>query len=291
MKNLLNKLYGGLRFTWPRLIAFAVAAAVLTAVFLILPVFENTSFYRMGVDFEAWIFLAILIMANCKTPLESALKTFVFFLISQPLIYLLQVPFSEMGWSLFGYYRFWFFMTVLTFPMAFIGWYITKRNWLSLLILAPVLAFLGTVFFGALYETVRSFPHQLVTAVFCLGQILLYLYLFTSTRLQKLIGALIVLAVIVAGLVTMNKVEVNGTMFLPDDPVLSENAAVTLEDPDFAEVSFEATGQSSMVRVQATRLGSTSMTIRDGENEYQYVLTIYKDEQGYVQTEITRAGS
>ena len=37
MKKLIHKLYGGLRFTWPRLIAYAVGAAALTAVFLIFP--------------------------------------------------------------------------------------------------------------------------------------------------------------------------------------------------------------------------------------------------------------
>ena len=101
---------------------------VLTAIFLIMPVFRNTSFERMGVYLEAWIFFAIIIMANCKTPLESALKTFIFFLISQPLIYLIQVPFSSMGWQLFGYYRTWFIWTLLTFPMAYIGWYIKKKT-------------------------------------------------------------------------------------------------------------------------------------------------------------------
>ena len=56
MKKLIHKLYGGLRFTWPRLIAYAVGAAALTAVFLIFPIFEGTSFHRMGVYLEAWIF-------------------------------------------------------------------------------------------------------------------------------------------------------------------------------------------------------------------------------------------
>ena len=286
MKALLNKLYGGIRFAWPLLIAYAVGAAVLTAVFLIFPVFEGTSFNRMGVYLEAWIFLAVLIMANCKTPLESALKTFVFFLISQPLIYLLQVPFSAMGWGLFGYYKTWFILTLLTFPMAFVGWYITKRNWLSLLILAPVLAFLGTVFAEALRETVLSFPRLLVTALFCLGQILLYLYLFTSGTLQKAAGLLIALAGAAFILLTTSAVDINSTMFLPDDPVLTEAAAVTVEDPSVAEVSVASTGEDSMVRVRSEKLGTTAVTVRDGQNEYHYTLTVYKDAAGHTQIEI-----
>ncbi len=41
---------------------------------------------------------------------------FFFFLISQPLIYLLQVPFSSMGFELFIYYKYWFIWTLLTIP-------------------------------------------------------------------------------------------------------------------------------------------------------------------------------
>ena len=97
LRRFTDKLYGGLNMSWLTVILFAVATAVLSAVFLLVPVFQNTSFARMGETFEARIFFAIIIMANCKKPLESALKTFVFFVVSQPLIYLFQVPFSEMG--------------------------------------------------------------------------------------------------------------------------------------------------------------------------------------------------
>ncbi len=291
MKQFLNKLYGGLRFTWPLLIAFSVGAAVLTAAFLIIPAFENTSFQRMGVYLEAWIFLAVILMANCKTPLESALKTFVFFLISQPLIYLLQVPFSSMGWGLFGYYRYWFVWTLLTFPMAFVGWYITKKNWLSVLILSPVLAFLGVTMVEALRQTVYHFPRLLITALFCLGQILLYLYVFTSSHWQKLAGALAALAAAAFILLTTSGVDINCTMFLPDDPVLTEAAVVSVEDADLAAVSVESTGEDSMVRIQTEKFGSTSFTIRDGAQEYRYALEIYMDNEGHPQIEITARGS
>ena len=82
--------------------------------------------YGSGTDrlYFSRIFFAVIIMSNCKKPLESALKTFAFFLISQPLIYLLQVPFSPMGWGLFSYYPYWFYWTPATFPMAFVGWFI-----------------------------------------------------------------------------------------------------------------------------------------------------------------------
>ena len=287
LKRLTDKLYGGIRMSWITVILFAVGTAILTAVFLLLPIFENTSFERMGVTFEAWIFFAVIIMANCKKPLESALKTFVFFLVSQPLIYLIQVPFSDMGWGLFGYYGYWFILTLLTFPVAFVGWYIKKKNWLSLLILAPILFFLTSNYVDGFRETFRNFPRLLVMAVFCLAQVLLYLYAFTSNRWQKLLGLIVPLAAAVLILFIRPQVDINGTQFLPGDPVLTENAVVITGDDPAAVITIEHTGEDSMVRVQTKKFGVTDFSIQDGGTEYRYTLEVYEDDAGYTQVRIT----
>ncbi len=270
---MLKKLFPG-RISWWEVIIFAVATALMTAAFLISPIFENTSFQRMGVYLEAWIFFAVLIMANCQKPLESALKTFVFFLVSQPLIYLFQVPFSAMGWGLFGYYRTWFIWTLFTFPMAFVGWYITKKNWLSLLILSPVLVFLA---YTAL-DAARS-PRLLVTALFCLGQIVLYLWAFTSKPLQKLLGLAVPLAVAaVVLLLRTASVEVDCAVFFPDYPAFS--SAVVTEDNDDLTLSLEPYDDSAMLRVHATAYGDTDFTVTDGGATYDYTLQIRLDDPG-----------
>ena len=62
---------------------------------------------------------------------------------------------------------------------------------------------------------------------------------------------------------------------------------MTVEDAGIAQVSVESTGESSMVRVSSTRLGSTPMTIRDGGNEYHYLVTIRKDAEGNTVIDIT----
>lgn len=276
---MLKKLFPG-RISWWEVIIFAVVTALMTAVFLISPIFENTSFQRMGVYLEAWIFFAVLIMANCQKPLESALKTFVFFLVSQPLIYLFQVPFSDMGWGLFGYYRTWFIWTLFTFPMAFVGWYITKKNWLSLLILSPVLVFLAYTAVDAARFTASHFPRQLVTALFCLGQIVLYLWAFTAKPLQKLLGLAVPLAVaVVVLLLRTAAVEVDCAVFFPDYPVFSENATVT-EDNDDLTLSLEPYDDSAMLRVHATAYGDTDFTVTDGGATYDYTLQIRLDDGG-----------
>ena len=227
-------------------------------------------------------------MANCRTPVESALKTFVFFLISQPLIYLIQVPFTVLGWQIFMYYRYWFMWTLLTLPMAYIGWYITKKNWLSLLILAPVLCYLTFLYVDGFGMAYRHFPRMLVMALFCLAQVLIYLYVFTKKTVQKLTGLLAPLAVILALTLFTPQAEVNATQFLPGDPILSENASVSAEDPEVA-LQIVQTGKDSMIGIQARKYVNTAFTITDGDNEYHYSLEICEDNEGHTQINIAPA--
>lgn len=290
MRKLTDKLFGGIEMKWWKVILFAVASAVMTAVFLILPIFENTSFYEMGVTFEAWIFFAIIIMTNCKKPLESALKTFVFFLINQPLIYLFQVPFSYMGFGLFGYYRFWFILTLLTFPMAFVGWYVKKGSWVSLLILSPMIAILA--FSGCGY--VKSYlipnpPGHIIAILFCFGQIALYLYAFFKDWKKILVGAGVTAAVIVFCLVFQNQIDLGASMSLPDEPSFSENAVLEIADESLGEAEI-VDAESGYVYLHFTKTGDTTMTVTDGDKVYTYDLHIYIDEGGHSQVAVVPAG-
>ena len=285
-RNLIDRLYGGLNMSWPAVIIFAVGTAVLTAVFLIIPVFKDTSFIRMGVTVEAWIFFAVIIMANAKSPLESALKTFVFFLVSQPLIYLIQVLFSSLDWSLFRYYGYWFRLTLLTFPAAYIGWYITKKNWLSAAILAPVLAYLGVTAYESLMHCIRHFPYLLVACLFCILQIVLYVLAFLPGK-KRIIGAAIPIAAALFMFFAVPEVDVNATVFLPDDAVLTDAAEIIMEDDAKIQVSIAYTGPDSMVRVQTKNFGSIDFTIRDGDAEYYYTAEVYEDEGGHSQIRVT----
>lgn len=168
----MKKLFGEINLTWPKLIIFAVLAGVYTATMMLIPVTENTSFRDIGALFEWWILFGIIIICNSKSYKDSALKCFVFFLISQPLIYLIQVPFSGMGWGLFGYYRYWFMWTLACLPMGFIGYYIKKKNWLSALILLPMIIFLAYLGLGYLNMCMESFPYHLLSFLSCIAMII-----------------------------------------------------------------------------------------------------------------------
>lgn len=177
-------LFGGIEMTWKRLLLLSVAAGVISGGLLCIPVLDDTSLTDNGASYEWWIFLAIVIITNCKKPLEAACKTFVFFLISQPLIYLVQVPFCWLHWGIFAYYPPWFVQTLLTFPGAFLGWLVTKKKWYSLLILSPMLALLAVTCMGYLHGTLYVPPWHILTELFCVAVMFaLVLGIFDDKRL------------------------------------------------------------------------------------------------------------
>ena len=274
-----DRLFGGINMTWPNVIILAVLSAVATAVFLTVPFFKNTSFERTGVTFEFWIFLAILIIANCKKALEAAFKTFVFFLVSQPLIYLFQVPFSWMGWTIFKYYPLWFLITLLTFPGALIGWFITKRNILSAFILAPVNAFLLYTAYIAVRTCVASFPRLIVTAAFCVLQVILYTHAFMPKIRQKMIGFLIPLVVAAAIAVIGFVTPVKALVTVPGRETFSDSASIEVEDESVADVKF-ADRISARVSIYGKKPGETVFFVKDGDDVYAYTVTV-SDNNGF----------
>lgn len=270
--------------TLPKVLILAVCSAVITAVFLTVPIFKGTSFERMGTYLEAWIFLAVIIMPNCKSALDSAIKTFLFFLVSQPLIYLFQVPFSDMGWKLFGYYRTWFIWTLLTFPMAFAGWYIKKRNWLSTVIITPAAAFLAVIGACSLYETVTEPPRLLVTGVLCTAHSVIYIYTFAGSRAQKLTASAVCIAAAICGVILLQNVDISGDSILPEGYSYSESAEITVDDTDLAQITFKD-AEAGILHVEAKKHGETTFTIKDGDKEQRFAIKI-KKEDGHTQLEI-----
>lgn len=184
--------------TWGRVVLLAIGSAILTAAVLLIPGIKETSASYLGVTPEAWFVFALIIVMNCEKPLEAALKTFVFFLISQPLIYLIQVPFFDRGWEIFMYYPYWLKITVLTLPGAVIAWFVKKDNLISALIMAVATGFIGIVLVGSGFTVVQSFPGELIRTVFCLLEILAFIFVLLKNKRNRIICAVLTLAVMAA---------------------------------------------------------------------------------------------
>lgn len=216
----IKKFFRETDLTWGRLILFAAAAGVYTGIMAVLLFARDTSFADISISFEWWVFFGVFIILNSKSPLDSGLKCFAFFLVSQPLVYLVQVPFYGGGWAIFGYYRRWFLWTLLTFPMGFIGHYLKKDKWWGLLILVPVMGLVGLHCADFLGEAAAWFPHHLLSAVFCGATVLLYpAVAFDDPKVRH---AGLVIAVLILAVATAVNV-VGGSRVYSTNILISEN--------------------------------------------------------------------
>lgn len=240
---MLSKLFGGIRMTWKRLIIFAVISGVITGLIALL-VPDNNSIHQIAVTFEAWIVLAIIVVVNCDKPAEAALKTFVYFLISQPLVYLVQVPFNRLGFGLFNYYwPYWFIWTAATLPGAFIAWYIKKANLLSGLILSVALAMLIWIGTGYLKTMIGSFPRYLLAMLFCYGAVPVLILYILRRKPERLLAAGIALLVLAASLFFAMRSDSRTTYAVSfsldtEKYPVTEEWTVQLEDPENGKVTI-----------------------------------------------------
>lgn len=282
----IKKLFRETNLTWSKIIIFAIVAGVYTGIIALLPFVKDTSFADISISPERWILFGIFIILNSKSPLDSGLKCFIFFLISQPLVYLVQVPFYEGGWSIFTYYKYWFEMTLYTFPMGFIGYYIKKDKWWGLLILTPMMGIVGIYYAGFLSEVITCFPYHLLSAVFCAVTVLLYPAVAFENKNIKRVGLLIAVVILTAASVAgvIYKHEFYSTDILQS----SESGEVIFDDSYTASLENEAYGKVSIVysdklnsyKIHADfkRPGTTKLILRSPEGkDTVYNLTIKKD--------------
>ena len=274
MKKFFKKTFGGLEMTWKTVIIFAIVMGGYTALMAML-VPDGNSFHDIAVMPEWWVLPAIIIIVNCKKPLEAALKTFVFFLISQPLVYLIQVPFSEMGWELFGYYKYWFMVTLLTFPGGFIGWYIKKDKWYSGLILSVMTVLLVFMGFNYARGFSESFPNHLLTTIYCFGIIPVFIFGLFENKAPRIVTASITLVALIIALII-------GSLAKPfeaySNSFIEENDIVFVGEPYVSYYSGEGKGNVEIImteppysfKLTGEGYGIYSFSVSDDENTFDF---------------------
>lgn len=283
--NALKKLFGGINLTWPKLILLAVAAGVYTAIMAILPAAANTSFSDISISFEVWILFGIFIIMNSKSAKDSALKCFIFFLISQPLVYLIQVPFNSMGFGIFQYYKYWFIWTLLTIPMGLIGYYMKKDKWWGILILTPVLLLLGFHYYTYFRETVFYFPFHLLSTIFCLITLLLYPFCIFNDKKIKSIGAAvsIIILLIMSVMALTHRMEYDTILLVNNgsyEVSFDENCKVSLDNDHLGKVyiAYNENLEDYVVNAEFTKAGETNLILEDAKgNQTVFDLTVESD--------------
>ncbi len=261
-----KKIFGGINLTWPKVIIMAIIMGIYTAIMAILPITQDTSFSDLTVTFEVWILLGIVIIMNSKSAKDSALKCFVFFLISQPLVYLIQVPFSTLGLGLFTYYKYWFIWTILCLPMGFIGYYMKKDKMWGLLILTPILVLLGLEFNVYLSKTMFSFPRHILTTIFCIVTLIIYPLAIFNNKKIKISGVIISsIIIIIMSITCMLNPPVYSTEILSsgDEYYFNQNYKVYFVDNKYGDLSikYEDVIESCMIHADFKKSGKTEFIL------------------------------
>ena len=184
----LNRFFTGTPMPWNRVILLALACGVVPGLLMVPDFLKETSLQQPGISFEFWIAAALFIILNCEKPLEAGLKTFVFFLISQPLIYLVQVPLNPMGWELFSYYPRWAKLTLLTLPGGMIAWYTKKGGVLGALILAVAMGILCLELPTAVNMMVNAFPRYSLSVLFIAAELVLFPMIVFPVKKDRIIS-------------------------------------------------------------------------------------------------------
>ncbi len=208
----MKKIYGNLKMSWLTVILFAVAVGVYTGLVMMIDALNETSFQDIGIAFEWWVIFAVIVVVNCNKGWEAALKCFVFFLISQPIIYAVQILFghlaSDLAWI---YYKTtWLPATFLTLPGGFIAYYCKKQNMLGAVILGlgnTIQALMGVSYF---YRAFNSFPNHILSAIVCFASIFIMSFYIQKKNKYRLVS--ILLALVLAGVVSVYMV-INGMSF------------------------------------------------------------------------------
>ena len=283
MLKLLRKAFGGISLTWPKVIVGAVAAGVWTAVMALVPALQDTSFHAIAVTLEAWILFGLLIIMNSKSPLDAALKCFVFFLISQPLVYLIQVPFSRLGWQLFVYYKYWFIWTLLCFPMGFVGYYMKKGRWWGYLILLPMILLTAYSYVTYLGDFLFSRPRYALVVLFCAAAMILYpVAIFDSASIRRAGAAAGAVILVAATAFCLSRPPVYSTELMTsgEEHPFDDKYTVSLADSGYGDVDIRYIDaiESYAIHADLKRAGHTVMTLRspDGETT-EYDLTVERD--------------
>ena len=243
----------------------SVILGVYTAIMAMLPIAKDTSFSDLTVTFEVWIFFGIFIIMNSKSPKDSALKCFVFFLISQPLVYLVQDVINHSN-LFFTYYRFWVLWTIACIPMGFIGYYMKKGKWWGLLILLPMLLLTAEECTGYLSRTIFSFPRHLLTTIFCMSMLIIYPLAIFKNKKIKTIGVIIsAILIIFIVLVCIMKPPVYSTYILSngDKYQFDDSYKTYLLDKKYGDLKIECEEETKdcMIHADFKKAGKTELIL------------------------------
>lgn len=284
----LKKIFGNFHLTWKFLIIFSIVIGVIVGILNRIPFLQNTSFQDIAIWLDMWIILAIFVIVNCKSSKEAVAKCFVFFLISQPLIYLTEIIINlinkngDFTYLFVLYFRNyyigagWLFATFLTIPGAFIAYQIKKNNILSSLILSVATIYLSFVGAKGLVDTISNFPYHLINNLICLIMSYVLIFVILEKKKPRYIAIVLTFIGMLAGLgvaLFLNSKPAYAYELLEIKPRV-EIVDYIIENENI--VNIEKGDSNDYVILKSSKeKGETEIKLIDKEeNEYRYLITV-----------------
>lgn len=283
----IKKIFGETNITWRFLIVFSIGIGLIVGVLNRIPILNNTSFQDIAVVFDMWIILAIFIIVNCKSWKEAVAKCFIFFLISQPIIYFTEIiigvliykaNFRELFTLYFKNYYIgagWLTWTVLTIPGALIAYQIKKNNVLSAIILSVATTYLTTVgTIGLINTFTNNFPYHLLNDLICLIMAYILIFVILTNKRERIISSVLTTLGVVIGIIflvyTGNKpILINETIDFDEGIKIVE---CIVQDENIVKVNLDDEGKYMDV-LSSNKVGTTEIKAIDVEgNEYTYIV-------------------
>ncbi len=270
---MLKKLFGGIDLNWKKLIISAVIIGVCIGVLISLPFFYlSYSFFTTA----CYILFAIIIMVNGKSPVDSALKCLVFFLIEGIIVYQTQIPFHReiLDLERLMLYDGWIFsaLVLAIWAYAHVGYYIKKKNIWSVLILLPAFILLDMLGLNNLRTAINYFPNNLLeTILYFAFIVIIALGVFDDQKLRTLslsfAGAFLAIYVVFFGGIILHEAKVDLSSY---GVSLDENSHISF-------ASYSPAGEADIVkgednkyelRIRGYRNGKVNVTIGATSPEY-----------------------
>ncbi len=244
--------------TWKVVVLLSVACGVAVGLLMLPDILSVTSLRQPGISFEFWVLAALFVILNCKKPVEAGLKAFVFFLISQPLIYLVQVPFSQMGWNLFSYYPRWGIITLLTLPAGMLAFFAKKQNFIGVAVISAANLVLCMELPSFVKSLVTRFPNMLLAVAFIVFEIVFFAFLLFDAKKHRI--AVLAIAAIMLAVFAVLQISQNKTAAFTTELDGKAPFEIVSETPD-AEVKIDG----NKITVKAEYYCSFPIDVKDAD--------------------------
>ena len=195
----MKKIFGTKTMRWPVLLLFAAAAGLYTGLVLSVPALEGTSFQDIGIAYEWWVIFGVIVAVHSPKSWGSALRCFVFFLVSQPIIYGVRVLVGAITVDMATYYLgIWGGQILLTLPGGFIAYFCKKQTAPGAVVLGlgnTIIAVMGVSYFA---QMLSRFPYHLLSLLVCIASIFIMTFCIQKKKTNRIIALAVPLALTAA---------------------------------------------------------------------------------------------